>query len=139
MGFAGRKADVGWSPNLHVQSPLLNQRDLVQCMKARKLWARELRGGRRRKEAAFLSFVCKADQTELAGVPGCCVISPAGLEAVQPESSLLLGAQFSVRPLLYWGAQRQLDPTVHLVHSPHYSPTSHQYENQKSAVRPTNG
>jgi len=33
-------------------------------MKTRRPWAEELGGGRQRKEVAFLSFVCKANQTD---------------------------------------------------------------------------
>lgn len=33
-------------------------------MKTRKPWVGELGGGSWRKEVAFLSFVCKADQTD---------------------------------------------------------------------------
>lgn len=47
---------------------LLDERDLLPRMKTRKPQAGELRGGRQRKEVAFLSFIRNADQTE-AGWP----------------------------------------------------------------------
>lgn len=60
---AGRQMRAG-HPTCMCKVHSLDQRDLLQCMKTRKPWAGELRGGRRQKEAAFLLFICKADQTD---------------------------------------------------------------------------
>lgn len=69
VGFAGREADVGWSLSLHVQSPLAGSKGFTAVPENKKPWAGERAGaGRQRKEAAFLSFICKADQTDA----GCC-------------------------------------------------------------------
>lgn len=69
VGFTGREAHVGWSLSLHVQSPLAGSEGFTAGHENKKAWAGEwLGGGRQRKEAAFLSFICKADQTDA----GCC-------------------------------------------------------------------
>lgn len=60
---AGRQVRAG-HPTCTCKVHLLDQRDLLQCMKTRKPWAGELGGGRWWKEVAFLSFVCKTDQTD---------------------------------------------------------------------------
>lgn len=140
VGFTGREADVGWSLSLHVQSPLAGSKGFTAVHENKKPWAGErVGGGSQRKEAAFLSFICKADQTELAAVPPCCVMSQAGLQAMQADSSLLGWEQSSLGVLLCWEAKRPSDPTLQLVHLPHYSPTSHLQENQDSTIRPING
>lgn len=65
----GTEADVGWSPSLHVQSPLAGSKGFTAVHENKKPRAGErVGGGRQRKEAAFLSFICKADQTGA----GCC-------------------------------------------------------------------
>lgn len=68
VGLAVRRQMQAGHPTSMCKVHSLDQRDLLLCRKTRKPWAGEPGGGRQRKEVAFLSFVCNADQTD-AGWP----------------------------------------------------------------------
>lgn len=119
----------------------LDQRDLLQCTKTRNHGLGSGRGveGSGRRLHSFRSYVRLTRQT-LAAVPRCCcMMSQAGLQAMQADSSLLNWEQSSVGILLCWEAQGPSYPTLHLVRLPHYCPTSHLQENQDSIIRPISG
>ena len=63
-GSQARRQMQAGHPACTCKVHLLDQRDLLQCMKTRKPWAGELEGESRWKEVAFFLFVCKADQTD---------------------------------------------------------------------------
>lgn len=111
---------------------LLDQRDLLQCMKTRDLGLGAGGGeGSGRSLHSFHSYVRLTRQT-LAAVPRCCVMSQAGLQAMQADSNLLDWEQSSLGVLLCWEAQGPWDSAFHLVHLPHYCSTSHLQERYKA-------
>lgn len=134
-GLPGTEADVGWSLSLRVQSPLAGSKGFTAVHENKQPWAGErLGGGRQRKEAAFLSFICKADQTDAGCCSCCCGMSQAGLQAMRADSSLLDWEQSSLGVLLCWEAQGPSNPTFHKSHFTWcifhiICPTSHLQEN----------
>lgn len=115
VGLPGTEADVGWSLSLRVQSPLAGSKGFTAVHENKQPWAGErLGGGRQRKEAAFLSFICKADQTDAGCCSCCCGMSQAGLQAMRADSSLLDWELSSLGVLLCWEAQGPSNPTFHI-------------------------